>query len=229
MHGNTYCQAEPSSTVCPCTLLILGLPSNWRWAIMLLLCSSSSPEICPLKVLRIRFICPQFRSICVSNTFYSLKTPGIKFWSLSLSLHSLSDCATETAFLWTKRSTLAPDRTPAHKHFCPRVVMGDQTSEVGHSGLNPLLCLAQAHRQQFSSSTFPPFLLPLPSFPSPRTTSASSSVKEGVDLQLILQAPISEYFGAPPKAKWHLRAWRYRMRAQCFKASQKIYRTVNMI
>lgn len=89
VHKNTKCQTEykcqtetNSTQFVPAHFRVLGLPSNWRQAIMLQLCSSSFPNICPLKVLRIRFFCPQFSSICVSNTLYSLKTPGIKFLSL---------------------------------------------------------------------------------------------------------------------------------------------------
>lgn len=161
------------NTVCPCTFLGLWLRSSWKQAIILQLCPSSSPTICPLKVLRIRFICPQCRSVFPIPSTHS-KHQGSNYFLFC-------DRAAETAFLWTKRTTLAPDMTPAHKHFSPHVVMGDHTSEAGHAGLNLLLCLAQAHGQHLSNSTFSPFLplLPIAVFPAPKLPLLPQAWKKG--------------------------------------------------
>lgn len=60
-----------------------------------------------------RFICPWWRSICISNTFYSLKVPGVKFfsspWPCSWNMTNTSN-----------RATLPPDKTSAHKPSSPQ-------------------------------------------------------------------------------------------------------------
>lgn len=136
--------------------------------------SSSSPTICPLKI--------RESDLSVHSLDSSVFPVPCNYPSHQGS-NSCVFCgrAAETVFLWTNRSTLTPDMTAAHKHFCPYVVTGDQTSEVGHARLNPWPCLTQAHRQHLSNSTFFPFLPPLPTevFPAPELSLLPQVWKKG--------------------------------------------------
>lgn len=227
MHAGTPSarQSQAQYTAHPCTLLGPGLSSDWRQAIVLQLCPSSSPTICPLKELWFRFICLQWRSICLWNTFYSFKAPEIKFSCRPRPCSHNCITLNQQKCLATRHHPSAQMFPPKHGHLCSDQWGWTRGAEpialfLPISGAAPL----QYHLLSFS------FLPSHWSFPRPGTASSSPSVEEeGVDLLLILQAPVHVYFGAPLKAKWHLHAWCYRMRAQCFKASQKTYRTVNMI
>lgn len=147
-------QSQAQHDARPCTLLGVGLSSNWRQATVLQLCPSSPPTVVLWRD------CGSDLSVhSGDSSVFQILSAHSKHQRPNS--HLLHDHAAETVLLWTNRTTLPPDMTPAHRPFLPRVVPTDQTGEMGRAGLNPLLCLARAQGQHLRNTTSSPFPFPL--------------------------------------------------------------------
>ena len=152
-------QSQAQRAACVCMLLGLGLPSKRRQAIIFHFCPPASLVTPPLKALQ---FCPQWRSICPPDTSsYSRETLGVKF--------SSRPCPRSwNSVALNQQNHLATRHDPSTQTFPPIRGHHWQTGEVGHAGLNPLLCLARAQEQHLCNTTFSlsPFPLPTAVFPA---------------------------------------------------------------
>lgn len=157
MHAGTPSarQSQAQYTAHPCTLLGPGLSSDWRQAVVLQLCPSSSPTICPLKELWFRFICLQWRSICLWNTFYSFKAPEIKFSCPPRPCSHNCITLNQQKCLATRHHPSAQMFPSKHGHLC-----SDQWGWT--RGAEPMLCFSQSQGQHLCNTIFFPFPFSLP-------------------------------------------------------------------